>query len=130
MSNSKQSKNLKQKQPQAEAQSKWEKVMKFFRHSCHQDPAKSFFVGKYQMPFCSRCLGVYIGMIIGIIISSLFFGHITLPMSMVFIIIMGIDWIAQNKLNLYNSNISRLISGVSFGCGSIMFFCSFIMLFL
>jgi len=72
--------------------------MHFFRHCCHQDPQKSFFIGKYQMPICARCLGTYIGYVIGIIISAC---SLFLPISITYILlsVMLFDWMMQNLFN-------------------------------
>ena len=34
--------------------------MDYFRFICHRIPERSFFIGKYQFPVCSRCTGFYI----------------------------------------------------------------------
>lgn len=38
----------------------------FFDLLCHQDPARSFFIGEYQMAVCARCTGIYTAFTAGI----------------------------------------------------------------
>lgn len=37
----------------------------FFSHTCHQDPARSFFMFGQQLPVCARDTTIYLGMLIG-----------------------------------------------------------------
>lgn len=39
----------------------------FFDLLCHQDPARSFFIGEYQMAVCARCTGIYAAFTAGIL---------------------------------------------------------------
>jgi uncharacterized membrane protein len=38
----------------------------FFSQICHQDPARSFWIGGGPLPVCSRCLAIYLGGFTGI----------------------------------------------------------------
>jgi uncharacterized membrane protein len=38
----------------------------FFSQICHQDPARSFWIGGVPLPVCSRCLAIYLGGITGV----------------------------------------------------------------
>jgi uncharacterized membrane protein len=37
-----------------------------FSQICHQDPARSFWIGGAPLPVCSRCLAIYLGGFLGI----------------------------------------------------------------
>ncbi len=36
-------------------------IYTFFSAFCHQNPHRSFFIGSYPLPVCSRCFGIYTG---------------------------------------------------------------------
>ena len=42
------------------------------RCGCHQREDRSFFIGKWQFPVCSRCTGILIGQIICIILYMVY----------------------------------------------------------
>jgi uncharacterized membrane protein len=39
-----------------------------FRPLCHQDPARSFWIAGQPLPVCARCLGIYIGGFLGLVL--------------------------------------------------------------
>ena len=63
---------------------------------CHQMEERSFKIKGYQFPVCSRCTGILTGQIIGIIIYLLKF-RVPLYISIIFLLIMFIDWYIQYK---------------------------------
>ena len=78
---------------------------------CHGIPDRCFkFHGKH-LPFCARCLGASIGHI-GAAINFFVAQMLPLFFAPVGLAIMFIDWILQNKYNIYHSNISRLFTGI------------------
>jgi uncharacterized membrane protein len=40
-------------------------IRSFFSRLCHQDPARSFFIGGAPVAVCVRCLGIYCGVAMG-----------------------------------------------------------------
>jgi uncharacterized membrane protein len=40
-------------------------IRSFFSRLCHQDPARSFFIGGSPVAVCVRCLGIYCGVAMG-----------------------------------------------------------------
>jgi uncharacterized membrane protein len=38
---------------------------------CHQIPDRSFHIGNYQLPLCSRCSGMYLGAVTGLVFQSI-----------------------------------------------------------
>ena len=49
----------------------YELIFETCGHLCHQRPERSFFIGKYQFPFCARCSGILFGVLIGFPFSLL-----------------------------------------------------------
>lgn len=83
---------------------------------CHQMPERSFFYHGKQFPVCARCTGVFIGQSAAVILA-LFKLTLKLPISLILICTMGLDWCIQ-ALNIKQStNIRRLITGICGGLG-------------
>ena len=103
----------------------WIKSMMWFDKywGCHQLPERSFFIGKYQMPICARCLGIIIGYIISIILL-IFNINLNIYISLLFVFITLLDWSLQFFNILISNNFRRLITGILGGIGiiSIIYF--------
>lgn len=85
---------------------------------CHQKAERSFFINENQMPFCSRCTAIWMGMTIGIVI--LVFYHIELDNRFLFLAIVslipiGIDGTGQLFGFWESSHLSRVITGSFIG---------------
>lgn len=103
----------------------WKKVLilalNFFneigdRSGCHQIAKRSFTIKGYTFPICARCTGVGIGQTVAII--TLIFGiRINIYFSLVFLGIMGLDWIIQYTGIKASNNKRRLITGILAGYG-------------
>jgi len=83
---------------------------------CHGIPNRCFKINGKHMPICARCTGAGIGHIIAFIAFAMqykvaYYWIAVLP------IIMLADWVLQNKIHAYNSNLSRLITGICGGLG-------------
>lgn len=76
---------------------------------CHQMEERSFKIKGYQFPVCSRCTGILTGQIIGIIIYLLKF-RVSLYISIIFLLIMFIDWYIQYKKIKESTNTRRFIT--------------------
>lgn len=85
---------------------------------CHQKAERSFFINGNQMPFCSRCTAIWLGLTIGL--GFMIFYKIELDRKFLILIIIGIvpiaiDGIGQ-LLNLWEStNIIRFLTGLLAG---------------
>ena len=91
------------------------------RTGCHQRADRSFFVGGYQMPLCARCTGVCIGQTAAAA-TLLFRRHLSPAVSVILLLIMGLDWSVQ-RIGLHEStNIRRLITGIMGGAGIIFIY--------
>ena len=81
---------------------------------CHQKAYRSFFINGNQMPFCSRCTSIWVGLVIGL--GFMIFYKIKLDEKFLFLILIGIIPIAIDGfgqlLNLWEStNVIRVITG-------------------
>lgn len=89
------------------------------RLGCHQKPERSFFIGKYQMPVCARCTGVFIGYIIAI--ATLIFSKpketIRQKIAVTGSLAMLTDWSLQAFKIRESTNTRRLATGIAGGFG-------------
>jgi uncharacterized membrane protein len=94
----------------------------FFSHICHQIPDRSFHILDHQFAVCSRCFGVYFGLLLGLVVYPLWrsienidpLPRIWLFVSMVPI---AIDW-SLGVFGIWDNNhISRFITGLILGVG-------------
>jgi len=102
--------------------SPWNSIYSIGDRLCHQRADRSFFINGNQMPFCSRCTAIWIGITTGL--AFMIFYKIKLDGRFIILIIIGLVPIAIDGLgqlvNLWEStNISRLITGILIGvvCG-------------
>lgn len=97
----------------------------FFSFICHQMPSRSFYVEGEQFGVCSRCSGVYFGLLAGFAIYPLW-RTITeiepLPRFWLFLALIpiSIDWSLTVFGIWENTHLSRLITGLILGvaCGT------------
>lgn len=85
-------------------------IYKFFSSICHQLPERSFYLWGFPLAVCARCLGIYLGFGLALIVFPLFpSGCRILLMKprliLLFVIPMGADLLWTNTL------ISRLVTG-------------------
>jgi len=95
-------------------------IYSLFSPICHQNPARSFFIFGYPLAVCSRCLGIYIGFLGGVIIYPLFrgFSSLSLPRTKYFLALslpIGVDTLG-NFFRLWStSNWPRFVLGFVWG---------------
>ena len=100
----------------------WNVVYSIGDRLCHQKAERSFFINDNQMPFCSRCTAIWLGLVIGLLF--MIFYKIQLDGKFMFIILlcvfpMGLDGVGQ-LIGLWEStNLIRFITGLLTGfiCG-------------
>lgn len=92
----------------------------FFHFLCHQQPDRSFHVMGEQFGVCSRCFGVYFGILAGFVVYPLWrrIDEIE-PLSKVWLFLslipMGIDW-SLTFFGLWeNTQLSRFLTGLILG---------------
>lgn len=100
----------------------WNSVYSAGDRLCHQKVERSFFINGNQMPFCSRCTAIWLGLAIGL--GFMAFYRIQLDEKFLYAIIIGlvpigIDGLGQHFGFWESTNIIRLITGLLAGgvCG-------------
>lgn len=100
----------------------WSLVYSAGDRLCHQKAERSFFINGNQMPFCSRCTAIWLGLALGL--GFMVFYRVKLNERFVVVILLGlvpigIDGSGQ-LLGLWEStNVIRVITGLLIGvlCG-------------
>ena len=80
---------------------------------CHCRKERSFHYKGRKLPVCARCTGELIGIILSILLSSIFIPPV--EVSILLMIPMVVDGVVQLKTNYESNNIRRLITGIMFG---------------
>jgi len=100
----------------------WNSVYSIGDRLCHQKAERSFFINGNEMPFCSRCTAIWLGLAIGL--GLMVFYKMQLNEKFLFVIIFGvvplaIDGVGQLLGFWESANIIRLITGLLAGvvCG-------------
>lgn len=94
----------------------WFPLLKLFNKigeisGCHQIPERCFKIKGYIFPICARCTGVIIGETVSIFLLC-FKIKLSLIVNIVFMIIMGLDWVIQYIGIKQSTNIRRFITGI------------------
>ncbi len=87
---------------------------------CHQELGRSFVINENQLPFCARCMGIWIGLAVGL--AALCFFKISVDFRLVLVLVLccvplGIDGFGQLFGWWSSSQISRLLTGLFCGVG-------------
>jgi len=100
----------------------WNTVYSIGDSLCHEKAERSFFINGNQMPFCSRCTAIWLGLAIGL--GFMVFYKIKLDEKFVFVLIagivpIGIDGVGQLFGLWESTNLIRVITGIIVGivCG-------------
>ena len=100
----------------------WNLVYSAGDRLCHQKAERSFFVNDNQMPFCSRCTAIWLGLAVGL--GFMVFYRIELNERFVFAILIGlvpigVDGVGQLLGFWESTNAIRVITGLLIGvlCG-------------
>lgn len=103
-----------------------EPIYDFFGFLCHQQPERSFHLGEHAFAVCSRCFGVYFGLVAGMAAYPLLrkLENVEpMPRYWLFLSLfpMGVDW-GLNALNIWhNTHISRFFTGLVLGIACAVF---------
>ncbi len=95
----------------------------FFSFLCHQIPERSLFIFGHQLAVCSRCFGVYCGLLFGLLIYPLWRSIDNIePLSRIWLFLslvpISVDW-SLTILGIWeNTHLSRFITGslLGFAC--------------
>jgi len=95
-------------------------LYQFFGHICHQLPERSFFIFGHKLAVCSRCFGVYFGLLLGLAVFPFIRGVDNIePLPRIWLFAsmapIAIDW----SLTIFgiweNTFASRFITGLILG---------------
>ena len=95
-------------------------IYTFFSYICHQIPERSLHIAGHQLAVCSRCFGVYMGLLVGMLAYPLWrrvdeiepIPRIWLFLALVPI---GVDWSLTVFGIWENTHTSRFITGLILG---------------
>jgi uncharacterized membrane protein len=101
-------------------------IYNFFSYLCHQNSARSFHLNEHAFAVCSRCFGVYFGLLFGFIgypiLRSI---EETDPLPRVWLfaalIPMAIDWLLGVFKIWENTHLSRFLTGTILGAACAVF---------
>ena len=101
-------------------------IYSFYSYICHQLPERSFHVLGHQFAVCSRCFGVYFGLLAGVLTYRLWRPVASvepLPRFWLFLsmIPISIDWSLGFFEIWENNHISRFITGLVLGVACAVF---------
>lgn len=89
-----------------------------FLFSCHQNPERSLkYLGEY-LGICARCTGILIGIFIMPFITIINFNYLYLLLGLIPLIA---DGSFQQFTKYKSNNLKRIITGILFGFGMIVF---------
>ncbi len=89
---------------------------------CHQHADRSFFINGNQMPFCSRCTGIFLGLAFGAFIGAIYRVRIGTLFYFFIILLMGIDGFMQLVTPYESTNFIRIVTGTLVGTFTSMVF--------
>ncbi|MDQ3711024.1 MAG: DUF2085 domain-containing protein [Acidobacteriota bacterium] len=101
-------------------------VYKFFSFICHQIPDRSIHFHEHVLAVCSRCFGVYLGLLFGFVVYP-FLRRIEdtepLPRFWLFLamIPMAVDWLLGFFGIWENTHLSRFLTGAILGTACAIF---------
>jgi uncharacterized membrane protein len=101
-------------------------LYKFFSYLCHQMPERSFHLHDHAFAVCSRCFGVYFGLLFGFIVYPIFRDlNETEPFSRVWLIAavvpISVDWSFTVFGVWENTHWSRFLTGMILGFACAVF---------
>ena len=90
---------------------------------CHQDDARSFAWSGNSMPLCGRCTGI----LAGFLLARVFYRPADVSLKLMAIswglmLSMILEWKLSHEAVFLSSNLVRLITGIGFGVGYLLFF--------
>lgn len=83
--------------------------------NCHQHSDRSVFINGNQMPYCTRCVAIFVGMAVGAFISMLIMVNVDWKWVVAGLVPMGIDGGIQLVFSYESNNILRILTGFPAG---------------
>lgn len=91
---------------------------------CHRMPSRSFWLFEVPLGLCARCTGIYLGLVIGLVLSFAMQGKMTIPFraAVTLILLALLDGSIQH-FHVYDSgNLARAMTGFAYGIGLALLF--------
>ncbi len=89
---------------------------------CHQHANRSFFINGNQMPFCSRCTGIFLGLAFGLLIGGMFKVRMGAALYLLGLVPLGLDGVIQLLTAYESTNFNRIVTGMIVGTFSALVF--------
>ena len=95
-------------------------IYKFFSYICHQISDRSFHLAGHQLAVCSRCFGVYVGLLAGVIVYPMWRSIDSIepiPRFWLFLSLVpiSVDW-SLGVFGIWeNTHLSRFLTGLILG---------------
>lgn len=89
--------------------------------NCHQVPERSLFLNENQMPFCARDIGIFIGLVAGIILALFFLVPFNLKRLAIGLVPVTIDGALQLLTTYESDNAIRILTGAAAGIAVALF---------
>jgi uncharacterized membrane protein len=91
--------------------------------NCHQKASRSLFINGNEMPYCSRCVGIFFGLAIGTAISLFYIVELRLRYIAAALLPIGIDggmqmlgfWESTNPVRLATGGLAGALTGMALG---------------
>jgi len=92
-------------------------------YNCHQIKERSLFINDNQMPFCSRDVGIFIGLLAGAVIALFVLIRIKITMLLIGFIPFAVDGAVQLITDYESTNVLRIVTGALVGSMFALFLC-------
>ena len=83
--------------------------------NCHQLSDRSYEYNENQMPFCTRDVGIFVGLALGFIFAIGRKIELTLPLVILSLVPIGLDGTIQLFTDYESTNIKRIVTGMIAG---------------
>ena len=82
---------------------------------CHQHANRSFFIHGNQMPYCARCVGMFLGLAFGALVGLLFRVRVGVFLYLLILLPMALDGGLQLVTSYESTNLIRIVTGTLVG---------------
>ncbi len=83
--------------------------------NCHQHASRSFFLNGNQMPFCTRCTAIFLGLVLGVLIMMFLDIELNILWIILGLVPIGLDGGMQLVTNYESTNGIRFVTGLLAG---------------
>ncbi len=83
--------------------------------NCHQLKNRSFFINGNQMPFCTRCIGIFLGFSVGALFIMIRYKELNPTLLILGLVPIGVDGLVQLFTSYESNNYLRFATGFFVG---------------